>query len=67
MPFYHPAAGLRTPAIKQTLFEDVQKLPAIAKKLKELQAEGFFDEKEVETADPTTATDEPAEDQLSLF
>ena len=32
VPFYHPAAGLRTPSIKQMLFEDVQKLPGIAKR-----------------------------------
>ena len=70
VPFYHPAAGLRTPAIKQMLFEDVQKLPAIAKRLKELHAEGYFDRQEDETADTTatTAPDEkPGADQLSLF
>lgn len=66
VPFYHPAAGLRTPAIKQMLFEDIAKLPAIAKRLQELKAEGFFDQKEAET-DETATTDEPSSDQLSLF
>jgi len=28
-PIYHPAAGLRTPSVKQTLREDFQKLPAL--------------------------------------
>ena len=64
VPFYHPAAGLRTPAIKQTLFEDVQKLPAIAKRLKELDADGYFDRQEPETA---ADTEESGTDQLSLF
>ena len=66
VPFYHPAAGLRTPAIKQMLFEDIQKLPAIAKRLKELHEQGYFDRQEAETAD-TAADDEPGTDQLSLF
>ena len=68
VPFYHPAAGLRTPAIKQMLFEDVQKLPAIAKRLKELDAQGLFDRQEAEDAGAETAAEEdPAADQLSLF
>ena len=67
VPFYHPAAGLRTPAIKQMLFEDVQKLPAIAKRLKELDAQGLFDRQEAEDAGTETAEDDPAADQLSLF
>lgn len=67
VPFYHPAAGLRTPAIKQMLFEDVQKLPSIAKRLKELRDEGFFDKKEAKPASTAAAADEPASDQLSLF
>ena len=66
VPFYHPAAGLRTPAIKQMLFEDIQKLPGIAKQLKELHDQGHFERKEAEAAD-TAADDEPASDQLSLF
>ena len=67
VPFYHPAAGLRTPAIKQMLFEDVQKLPAIAKRLKELDAQGLFDRQEAEDAVAETAEEDPAADQLSLF
>ena len=70
VPFYHPAAGLRTPAIKQMLFEDVQKLPAIAKRLKELHAQGYFNRQEAETGDAAgvqTAEEDPAADQLSLF
>ncbi len=67
VPFYHPAAGLRTPAIKQMLFEDVQRLPAIAKRLKELQADGYFEQKQEAPAESAAAADEPADDQLSLF
>ena len=67
VPFYHPAAGLRTPSIKQMLFEDIQKLPAIAKRLNELHAEGHFMRQEAETADATAEEDDPATDQLSLF
>ena len=65
VPFYHPAAGLRTPAIKQMLFEDIQRLPDIAKQLKELHDQGYFEQKEADTAE--TAADEPDTDQLSLF
>ncbi len=69
VPFYHPAAGLRTPAIKQMLFEDIQRLPAIAKRLSELQEQGFFERQNDDTAEaaPAAAADEPADDQLSLF
>ena len=66
VPFYHPAAGLRTPAIKQMLFEDISRLPAIAKKLNELHEQGHFDQKQEETAE-SAADDESASDQLSLF
>ncbi len=67
VPFYHPAAGLRTPAIKQMLFEDIQKLPGIAKQLKELHDQGYFERKEDDTAEAAATADEPASDQLSLF
>ena len=67
VPFYHPAAGLRSPAIKQMLFEDIQKLPAIAKRLKELQDQGYFNRQETEAAVDDTAEDDPGADQLSLF
>ena len=67
VPFYHPAAGLRTPAIKHMLFEDIQRLPAIAKRLNELHAEGHFTREEAETADAAAEEDDPATDQLSLF
>ena len=67
VPFYHPAAGLRTPAIKQTLFEDIQRLPGIAKQLKELHDQGYFERKEDDTAEAAATADEPASDQLSLF
>ena len=67
VPFYHPAAGLRTPAIKQMLFEDILRLPAISKRLKDLHAEGYFKQRDAEAADEATDVDEPSEDQLSLF
>ena len=67
VPFYHPAAGLRTPAIKQMLFEDVQKLPAIAKRLKELDAQGYFDRQEDDPPDAAPTEEESSTDQLSLF
>lgn len=67
VPFYHPAAGLRTPAIKQMLFEDVQKLPAIARQLKELHDQGYFERQEPDTAETAADEPEPDTDQLSLF
>lgn len=71
VPFYHPAAGLRTPAIKQMLFEDIQKLPAIAQRLRELHAQGHFDRQEAAAdgpaADGPDAAADPDADQLSLF
>ncbi len=68
VPFYHPAAGLRATSVKQSLFEDIQALPAIAKRLKELHAAGYFDRQEAGAdADNTAAANEPGEDQLSLF
>ncbi len=67
VPFYHPAAGLRSPAIKQMLFEDISRLPGIAKRLKELHAQGHFDRQEADSADAAPDTEEPNTDQLSLF
>jgi DNA polymerase len=68
VPFYHPAAGLRSSAIKQMLFEDIQRLPAIAKRLKELQAEGHFDAKpDEDESDAATPEEDASSDQLSLF
>ena len=68
VPFYHPAAGLRTPAIKEMLFEDMQKLPAIARRLKELRAQGHFERREVEAeAAEAPDADAPDDAQLSLF
>ncbi|MCY4438325.1 MAG: uracil-DNA glycosylase [Chloroflexi bacterium] len=67
VPFYHPAAGLRATAIKHKLFEDVQRLPDVAKRLNELHAQGYFAGQETESEDASPATDEPDSDQLSLF
>ena len=53
--------------IKHKLFEDIQRLPDVAKRLNELHAQGHFDSQETESEDASPATVEPDSDQLSLF
>ena len=45
VPMYHPAAGLRNPQIKMSLFEDFKKLPEILKQLEEKGSEEKIEEK----------------------
>jgi uracil-DNA glycosylase family 4 len=64
-PIYHPAAGLRTPSVKEILREDFKKLPG-------LLAAGPPAQKDAPPAARTSAApdDQPAEpsaDQLDLF
>jgi uracil-DNA glycosylase len=62
-PIFHPAAGLRTPSVKEKLREDFRKLPA-------LLAAGPPPQERARPADPAAAVEEPAEaavDQLDLF
>jgi uracil-DNA glycosylase family 4 len=62
-PIFHPAAGLRTPSVKEKLREDFKKLPA-------LLAAGPPPQETSEPAPADASTEpapEPAADQLDLF
>jgi uracil-DNA glycosylase len=64
-PIFHPAAGLRTPSVKEKLREDFAKLPA-------LLAAGPPPQEPIVAAPPASAADAvqtpaPADDQLGLF
>ena len=61
-PIFHPAAGLRTPAVKEQLREDFAKLPAL---LSEPVAQAPAPE--AGHADGKPATPAPRDDQLGLF
>jgi DNA polymerase len=64
LPLFHPAAALRTPAVKQTLREDFAKLPDLLATGPPVAAE----EPEVESAaDAAAPTPEPSADQLDFF
>jgi DNA polymerase len=62
-PIYHPAAGLRTPSVKELLREDFAKLPA-------LLAAGPPPQEPIVSPPPAQAAEvveEPSIDQLDLF
>ncbi len=59
-PIFHPAAGLRTPSVKELLREDFAKLPA-------LLAEPVPQQQDDAPVAPPADTPAPAEDQLDLF
>jgi DNA polymerase len=61
-PIFHPAAGLRTPSVKEQLREDFTKLPALLAAGPPPQDDA---PPPAEQAEPTP--DEPATDQLDLF
>jgi DNA polymerase len=65
LPLFHPAAGLRTPAVRETLREDFQLLPGLI----EGPPPGAGEEEEVEEEDEAQAegSSTPSEDQLDLF
>jgi DNA polymerase len=63
LPLFHPAAALRTPAVKETLRADLELLP-------ELLAgpdPGAPSEEEVAEESPAVPPPQPADDQMDLF
>jgi DNA polymerase len=62
-PIFHPAAALRTPAVKETLREDFAKLPSLLAMGPPVAAEEPEDEPTVEEGDAF----EVAADQLDFF
>lgn len=61
-PIFHPAAGLRTPKVKEQLREDFAKLPALLAEPVEQEPAP-----EASHADGEPATPVPRDDQLGLF
>jgi len=65
LPLFHPAAGLRTPAVKETLREDIKLLPGLIEGPPPGAMEG-----EVEEPEEEPASEQPPErpaDQLDFF
>ncbi len=65
LPLFHPAAALRTPAVKETLRTDIEKLPSLLAMGPPVAAEPI--EELEEEAKETEATPEPPADQLGFF
>ena len=63
-PIFHPAAALRTPAVKETLREDFAKLPSLLAMGPPVVAE---EPEEEPGADDAEVPPEPAADQLDFF
>jgi uracil-DNA glycosylase len=63
LPLFHPAAALRTPAMKETLRADLELLPPL---LAGPPPGGAPPEEEIEEA-PVPGPPQPADDQLDLF
>jgi DNA polymerase len=63
LPLFHPAAGLRTPAVKETLRRDFETLPAL---LSGPAPDSPPVEEEIEEA-PVPGPPQPPADQLDLF
>jgi uracil-DNA glycosylase len=71
LPLFHPAAALRTPAVKQQLREDLAKIPAL---LEGTPPEPMPSREEIAEAEageapdaPSAPTEEPPADQLGFF
>ena len=66
LPLFHPAAALRTPAVRETLQADIELLPQL---LAGPPPAGGGEEEEVEEVEESSAPDppQPAADQLDLF
>ena len=62
LPLFHPAAALRTPAVKETLRADFDLLPGARR----TAPRRCRDEEEIEEA-PVPGPPQPAEDQLDIF
>ncbi len=66
LPLFHPAAGLRTPAVKETLRGDFATLPALLAGPDPGSPEPEEAEEEIEEA-PVPGPPQPPADQLDLF
>jgi uracil-DNA glycosylase family 4 len=64
LPLFHPAAGLRTPAVKETLRRDFGLLPGL---LAGPQPDTLEPEVAVDDSQAMASPPEPAADQLDLF
>ena len=64
LPLFHPAAALRTPAVKETLREDLATLPDLLAMGPPVAAEEPEDEPAEESGE---STPEPSADQLDFF
>jgi uracil-DNA glycosylase family 4 len=64
LPLFHPAAGLRTPAVKETLRRDFELLPGLLAGPAPDAREAGDDVEETEDA---SSSPQPAADQLDLF
>jgi DNA polymerase len=64
LPLFHPAAALRTPAVKETLREDFATLPGLLAMGPPVAAEEPEEESDGEPAEPAP---EPPADQLDFF
>jgi uracil-DNA glycosylase len=64
LPLFHPAAGLRTPAVKETLRRDFELLPGLLAGPAPDALEAGDDVEETEDA---SSSPQPAADQLDLF
>jgi DNA polymerase len=65
LPLFHPAAALRTPAVKETLRADFAKLPELLAMGPPAAAEEPIEE--AESAEAESEPPQPAEDQLDFF
>jgi DNA polymerase len=63
LPLFHPAAALRTPAVKETLRADFETLPGLLAMGPPVEREEPLDEAEEESPEPP----EPPADQLGFF
>ncbi len=65
LPLFHPAAALRTPAVKETLRGDFERIPAL---LAQPLPAAAAPEEPLEEAEPATPERPlPADEQLDLF
>ncbi len=64
LPLFHPAAALRTPAVKETLRRDFETLPKL---LAGPPPGPFESDEDLEQAPPPPDPPQPAADQLDLF
>jgi uracil-DNA glycosylase family 4 len=69
LPLFHPAAALRTPAVKETLRGDFELLPKLlaGPGPAPLPVEDEIEEEEEAVVEPAPGSPQPADDQLDFF